>query len=188
MILAGIYARTIFEVAQEQKFKKEDRDRLEAEMDAILEALEKSKELKVALFSPATSRKEKVAIIEALSSKMDVSDLLTRFLVLLGRKERFNLLPEIRQVIREFCLDLEGGVIGLLESAERLEPGEAEEVEKVLSKKLGKHVMLRTAVDPTLVAGMRVTVKGITYDATLRWHLQELKDQLVHGVEMAKLD
>ena len=50
---------------------------------------------------------------------------------------------------------------------------------KAFTTKLGKRVSFTVASDPDLLAGVKVTVNGVTYDGTLRAQLEKLRDQFV---------
>jgi F0F1-type ATP synthase delta subunit len=56
---------------------------------------------------------------------------------------------------------------------------------KAFSQKLGKKVAFRVAIDPSLLAGMKVTVNGVTYDGTLRSQIHKLRDHLAAGLPRA---
>jgi F0F1-type ATP synthase delta subunit len=43
---------------------------------------------------------------------------------------------------------------------------------------LGRKVAFRVSTDPSLLAGVRVTVSGVTYDGTLKAQLEQLKDKI----------
>ena len=55
---------------------------------------------------------------------------------------------------------------------------DVEALAKAFGKKLNKRVAFHVSTDPSLLAGMKVTVNGVTYDGTLRSQLQKLRDQI----------
>jgi F0F1-type ATP synthase delta subunit len=69
----------------------------------------------------------------------------------------------------------------LLEQADPLTEAETAELRAMFSKKTGKAIEFDTSVDPTLIAGFKVTVQGKTYDGSLKAQVDKLKNKLVFG-------
>jgi len=98
-------------------------------------------------------------------------------------KHRFGFLAEVRDAFEEYRVERAGGVVASLVSAEPLGAEEIEGIGALLKKRFGRHVFLRASTDARLVAGVKVTVGGVTYDGTLRTQLQRLREKLVFGVK-----
>ena len=181
MSVARAYAKALFEAARDQKATARDLDDIEIQLGQVLDVLSQSREAKLALLAPAITPKEKVAFLREVSVRAGYGKLLTNFLILLARKERFALLPQIREAFREVSLASEGGILGKLVSADPLETADIETLSKAFWQKLGKKVAFETSTDASLLAGIKVIINGVTYDGTLRSQLQRLRDQLVYG-------
>jgi F-type H+-transporting ATPase subunit delta len=179
MSVAKSYAKALYETAKESGQPVEP---IERELEQFGEILEKSREAHIALCGPVTAAKEKMAATEAIAQKMGLSDTARRFLSLLAKKERLSILREIHEALTEVRLAAEGGVSGKLLSAEPMSASDVEGLAAAFSKKLGKKVAFRFYSDPSLLAGVKVTVNGVTYDGTLRSQLQRLRDQVAAGV------
>lgn len=186
MSVARSYAAALFEAATETKTSNQEMLTLEQNLEQFANLLEKSKELQVALISPVASSRDKAAIASELAKRGGFSPLLTNYLILLARKGRMSLIPEVREAFASIRLKAEGAVPGRLKSAEPLENSEIETIAQAFEKKLGKRVAFRTETDPSLLAGVKVTVNGVTYDGTLRSQLERLRDQLVYGASSAQ--
>lgn len=154
---------------------------LEKQMEVFLGVLRSSRELMVALLSPLTTTKEKFAILGGMVTKLSISKTLERFLTLLIQKNRLGLLKEIRESFAIVSIQSAGGILGELTSAEGMEQNDIDTLVKSFSKKLSKQVFFKTIVDPKLIAGLRVTVNGITYDGSLRNQLNQLRSQFTLG-------
>lgn len=183
MSVARAYAKALFETAQSAKKGAPKSDALQIELEQFSEMISQSRPLKVALEGPATSPKEKAQLVEALTQKMGVSTVTSQFLTLVARKERMVILPEIAKALREVALESQGAVLGKLVSAEPIDESDVDNYAKVLGQQLGKKVAFSTEVDPDLLAGVKLTVSGVTYDGTLRSQLERLREQLVFGGE-----
>lgn len=185
MSVARAYAKALFEAAQEMKASRQDLEAYEVQLGEINRVIEISRPTRTALLTPALPSKEKVNLVSAIAEKSGMSKAVTNFLVLLARKERLNLLPEIQEAYRAVSLEADGGILGSLVSAEPMEPSDVDGLARAFSQRLGKKVAFKTATDPSLLAGVKVTVNGVTYDGTLRAQLQRLRDRLVYGSSTA---
>jgi F-type H+-transporting ATPase subunit delta len=185
MSVATSYARALFEAAKENQVSSAELNQIEEHLIQIENLIYTSKDAKVALLSPLTSTREKTAIIEEISQKFGFSPLVTRFVVLLAKKGRLSLISEVNEAFSAARLVSEGGVQGTLVSAEPLAEADMNTLTKAFSQKLGKKVAFRVAFDPSLLAGMKVTVNGVTYDGTLRSQIYKLRDHLAAGLPRA---
>ena len=71
-----------------------------------------------------------------------------------------------------------GGVIGELVSAVPIDAGALDGIKSALSKRLNKPVQLKQKIDSSLIAGMRVTISGITYDGSVKGKLDKLSSSI----------
>jgi F-type H+-transporting ATPase subunit delta len=175
------YAKALLETAQENGLKAADLDQIEAELNAFGSAMVTSGDLNVALSNPTISNAEKASIAEAVATKLGFSKLTTQFLTMVARKRRGSVLEEIAETFMAVRLESEGATLGAVVSADVLKKEDLEELATSFTRKLGKKVVFKAAVDPNLLAGLKVTVNGITYDGSLRSQLQTLRDRLVYG-------
>lgn len=178
MSVAKSYAKALFETAKETGQSVET---VENELNAFSSAVEQGRDVRIALQGPVTTAKEKMQAVEAVAQKMGLGELTRRFLLLLAKKERLALLSGICLALSEVRLAAGGGVSGKLVSAEPMSAADKDSLAAAFSKKLGKKVDFRFEEDPTLLAGVKVTVSGVTYDGTLRSQLQRLRDQVAAG-------
>ena len=178
MSVAKTYAKALFETATGAKSSSQEIQRLEDELGALVGAIEKSKEGRIALMSPLVGSKEKGQLIDAIAKKVNVSPLNARFLSLLTRKGRLSMLREIHQSFALVRVEAEGGITGTVVAADVVDGVDVETLAKAFGKKLNKRVAFIVSTDPSLLAGMKVTVNGVTYDGTLRSQLQKLRDQI----------
>lgn len=181
MSVAFSYARALYEAAKEAKVSAENLDLMEKQLETFSSVMESSRDARTALQAPVTTTKEKISLVEEISKKLGLADLTQQFLILLARKDRMSILREVRDAFNVVRLTEEGGVSGRLEAAEPMSEADIGTLTKAFSQKLGKKVAFRVSTDPSLLAGMKVTVNGVTYDGTLRSQLQKLRDRFVAG-------
>ena len=181
MSLAKSYARALFEAAQDARLPASDMDLIESQLGQVVELMDTSKELRTALVSPALPAKQKAEVVEAVAKKGAFHPLVASFLGLIARKERFAELEAMVDSLTGVRLASEGGVLGHVVSADPMEAADLSALAASFTKKLGRRVAFRASTDPDLLAGLKVTVNGVTYDGTLRSQLHRLRDQLVVG-------
>ncbi len=180
MSVANSYAKALYQTVA-QTATADDLNHIENQFKQILGLLEQSKEVKAALFSPLTNIREKTSLADSIGTKMEFHPGFSRFLSLLAKKGRMSLLPQIHQAFVSVRLAQEGGISGNLVSAEPLSDADVETLAKAFSQKLGKKVAFQVSTDSSLLAGIKVTVNGTTFDGTLRSQLQKLRDRFVTG-------
>ena len=169
MSVARVYAKALYQAAVEQK---EPVAKLEPALDVILQAIDGSRELKAALYSPITSSQEKTAIVEALGKVAGLSALMTRYLALLARKVRLSALPEIREAFAEVRLSAQGGMMGELTSAEELSAADINEAFCCLFKEDGQKGRIQKFQWIRHFGRNEGYGRGVTYDGSLQSPVQ----------------
>jgi F-type H+-transporting ATPase subunit delta len=124
--------------------------------------------------NPTLGDEDKQKALKELSAKTQQSALSARFLSILVKRNRLGLLADILKEVEVIQLEKTGGLMGVITSAVPLDSGVAGSVAQALSKKLNKPVQLKEEVDPGIIAGMRVTIGGITYDGSVKSKLDKL--------------
>lgn len=181
MSVAQSYAKALYEASREQGAKAEA---IEAAVFAVAGAFSSSKQLRDVLYSPSTNGADRSKVLSALAEKVasgKEGKLVGVFLNLLSGKGRLRVLPDIADAFKKARVEAEGGVLGEVASADALKQEDLDSLARAFGSKLGKKVVFDTRVDSELLAGMKVTVGGVTYDGTLKNQLTRLKDTLIHG-------
>ncbi len=149
-------------------------DKYRSELESFGDLFRESELLVKVFNSPNVSDLEKESVLTVFSQKLGLSPLSSRFLMMLVKKNRIKFLGTILKEIETIQVDRSGGLSGELISAVPLSLETQEKVTHALSKKLNKKVTLKIRVDSSLIAGIRVTVAGITYDSSIQNKLEKL--------------
>lgn len=181
MSVAKSYARALFGASQEKNLTASDLDQIEAQLGAFNTVLNDNKDLRSALFAPIATGREKAAIAEAVADKIGVQPLFRNLLSMLAQKDRLMILPDLQSAFHAIRLEATGGISGDLIAADPVSNDDVQGLSQAFSRKLGKRVDFTVSQDPSLLAGMKVTVNGVTYDGTLRTQLDRLRDRVVLG-------
>ena len=181
MSLAKNYARALFEESRKPGHSKQSALEYKSELQLFWTAVSGSKEMMIALTAPVTSADEKTAIVQEVASRLKLSKLTVNFLSLLGQNRRLGELPKIIDAFDEVRLSSEGGLVGQIISAEPMDPAAIKEITDAFTQKLNKKVEFKASTDSSLLAGLKVTVNGVTYDGTLLSQLERLRESFVQG-------
>jgi len=167
------YSQAIFDLAHKEK----ETAKVEKDLADLSEALEGSG-LQSVLVNPRYPIKEKQKVIDRLGEMMS-STLTVRFLHILLKKSRTNLIPGVA----ERFLVLEREVKGIVPCEVVLveEPNKefVKKIESALKKITGSPVAMTVRTDENIIGGVSVRIKNKILDASFRSTLLELKNTLL---------
>ena len=170
--IAQVYARSLFEVAQEQ----DNLDTVREQLGQFADALNDNHELSVFFFSPYFSTEEKK---DGLGKTLDGADeAVLNFLELLVEKHR---MPAIHRIRREFDHLWEEANKLLpvsITSAVELDPSTVEHIGNAIGESTGRKVELTSTVEPDILGGLVVRVGNSILDASIRNRLEQLRKQV----------
>ena len=149
------------------------------QLNAVTSLISGSKDLELALLSPAVSKSRKQAVITRLIDELKVHRLIRNFLLVVVSHRRTRDLKEIRNNFNLIVDERLGWIPAEIASARELAPEQREQIERVLGSKLGKFVRAQYKVEPTLIGGVRARVASREYDATIRGKIDSLRQRLV---------
>lgn len=131
--------------------------------------------------NPSFSGEERRGVLESLLVGADPT--VQNFLRLLLDKGRMGALPDIARAYRDLA-DLEANRLrATVTTAVEIPHVLALEVKAALEKTTGKHIILETRVDPSLIGGMVVRVGSRLFDASLQTRLDELQLSLSQNLQ-----
>lgn len=173
--IGRIYARSLFEVAEEADKLDVVREQLGEFADAVAE----SHDLSVFLFSPYFSTEEKK---EGLHKVMDdVDETFENFLELLLEQHR---MPAIHRIRREYetLWDRQNDVLPVeVTSAVELDDETVKSVGDRIGEQTGRKVELTSRVDPDILGGLVLRVGNSILDASIRNRLDQLRKQVARA-------
>ena len=175
--LAGHYASALADAvfAANSGLTPEDAVRQLREAEELVGG---SKDLQLALDSPAVAKQRKTAVVAKLADKVGLHRLIRNFLLVAVTHRRTHDLPEIRRQFESIVDDRLGWVPADVSSARELTQPQRQEVERVLGTKLGKFIRATYRVDGKLIGGLRVRVASREYDASLLGKLESMRQRL----------
>lgn len=178
--VARRYARAFFEIAVE-----EDKvDDYAKELQRILHAVEAAgQEAESTLSNPTFTLPERRSVLERLLPELHLSHTTRNFARLLLEKGRFIHLAGIHQAYQEMADAAANRVrVEVIASGEMSTPMR-DAVVRALSASTGKHVVLNTRVDPSLLGGIIARVGSRVYDASLQTRLDNIQRALLESAQ-----
>ena len=131
-----------------------------------------------ALNNPCVPGKEKDRVLcRLLEGK--VSRELFSFFRLLCRRERLSLLPALQRRYHQLKLEREGGALAVYRCARQPDPADLARLGDALKKRHGlSRIEFQVMLDPQLLGGFVLQLKGVTYDKSVRGMLRDLRRSL----------
>ena len=172
--IAGRYATAVFDLALEQGALKA----LEADIDALDQAIADSDALGAALTSPLHGREEMEAAIGAVAVQIGVSETTVNTLRLMARNRRLFVLPHMLRDLRRRLAEHRGEVAADVTSAKPLTKGQTDKLSKALAAKTGREVTLNATVDKALIGGLVVKLGSTMIDTSIRAKLDALQNTM----------
>ena len=173
--IASVYARSLFEVAQDQ----DKLDTVRDEIGEFADALDGSRELQVFLFSPYFSSQEKVDGLDKAISGGD--ETVVNFLKLLIEKHRMPVVFRIRAELDQLWEEENRMLPVTVTSAVELDTGTVKQIGDRIAEQTDRKVDLSSEVDPDILGGIIVQVGNSVLDASIRNRLENFRKQVARA-------
>jgi len=172
-VVDRVYARALFEAAQEKGRLEPVRDQLEQVVTAAAEV----PELRELLRNPQLDPRARAAALEDVLAGGD--ELLRNFLLVLVDKGRIGELEEIAQEFERLVAASEGVLSAELTTAIELSDDDERRLLQQIEDASGRKVEATRHVDPGLIGGIVLQVGSHRLDASVRGRLDRLRRALV---------
>ena len=173
--IAAVYARSLFEVAQEQ----DKLDTVRDELGAFADAVDANRELQTFFFSPYFSTAEKSDGLDRAVTGGD--PIVVNFLKLLIENHRT---PAVFRVRREFdrLWREENKLLPVqVTSAVALDQATVNQIGDRIAQQTGRKIDLSASVEPDIIGGIVVRVGNSILDASIRNRLEQLRKQVARA-------
>ena len=170
--LADVYARSLFQVAQEH----DSLDEIHEQLDEFADAVSESRDLQVFLFSPYFSAQEKKESLGKLLEGAD--DNFYRFLELLAERHRMPVIFRIRRTFDDMWAEERRRLEVEITSAIKLDDETVKTIGEQIEEQTGRDVQLEARVDPDVLGGIVLRVGNMVLDASVRARLERLRRQV----------
>jgi F-type H+-transporting ATPase subunit delta len=173
--IAEVYARALFEVAQEHDVL----DRVHEELGEFADALGEDRDLQMFFFSPYFSSEEKK---DGVTKVVDGADeRLVHFLQLLAERHRMPAIDRIRREFDAMWAEENRLLAVSVTSAVDLDKKLVKDIGKRIEEQTGRRVELSSVVDPEVLGGLVVQVGNMVLDASVRNRLEKLRKSVARA-------
>ncbi|WP_371179797.1 F0F1 ATP synthase subunit delta [Chelativorans sp. J32] len=169
--VAGRYARSLFELAQEAGAVA----LVEGDLARFEDLLRGSEDLQRLIKSPVFSADEQLKALGAVLDRARISGLVGNFLRVVARNRRLFAVPQMIRAFREIAAEARGEMAADVTAAHALTMEQERQLQSTLKSVLGKDVAVKVTVDPSLLGGLIVKVGSRQIDTSLKTKLNSLK-------------
>ncbi len=173
--ISQVYARSLFEVAEEQG----NLDVVKAQLDEFATALHENRELAVFFFSPYFAAEEKKDGLHRAVTGAEPAFM--NFLEALIERHR---MPAIFRIRTDFAslYDKTNKLLPVtVTSAVELDQKTIESLGKRIGEQTGNEIELSSQVDPEILGGIVLRVGNFIMDASIRTRLEQLRREVAQA-------
>ncbi len=177
--VAKRYAAALYDsVAAEGNAGGQTVDSTLADLQTVGEMLAGVKYLRAILQQPLVSDDRKFKVIaDAFGNRIGATSL--KFIDLLVRKRRENLIDECIAEFKREADERAGRVEAFVETPQPLDAGQLQRMQQALEQRTGKTIRLHASVDGAMLGGVRVRIGDDVIDAGLKTRLETLHRRLL---------
>ncbi len=152
-----------------------------SELSALEDLMSKSNEFRNFLVSPGFSKSERQTVLMQVSSKIGLSEKMTKFVVYMADTKVIIVLPEVIKAANALYLEKKKRAKAVVMTPVAVGRELEERLKASLKKLIDRDVDLEYVMDPSLLGGILVKVGSTMYDSSVKGQLRLLKDELIKG-------
>lgn len=174
-VVAGRYSRALLLVLQEEKLVSFPT--VHKQLGEIVRILDVNEKVKLVFQSSMVSVENKKKLLREIMNLAfdECSSILLNFMDIVILKKRLNLLPLILLKFEQMMEESKGELKACVKSATVLSEGAKNELERKLSQRFNKKIIIESSVSPELLAGVVVKTDNTILDNSLRMQLKNVK-------------
>jgi F-type H+-transporting ATPase subunit delta len=174
--IAHRYARALISAVKDDALLP----RIEADLQELSSLFaDEASGLRLLLENPVFRVSERQSVLKQMGERMSLHPMTNQFLSLLVEKDRARLLPALSWAFGQELDSRLARVRAVITTAQPLIDGDLAQIVGALNLRLGKNVVSKTEVDPSVLGGVRAQIGGLVFDGTLETKLASLRRALV---------
>ena len=177
LAIARRYAKALLMIGKEDGQTETYRE----ELGGIAELIQGEKALEQTLTNPLYDAAERRKVLEAIIEKMNLSKVMSSFLLLVFEKGRVGFIGSINDFYQKLADELKGVARASLVSATELSSEAVDKIRASLSKRTGKDIILEIEQDPTLIGGIVTRIGDLVLDGSIKTQLLNMRESLKRG-------
>lgn len=151
------------------------------ELSAMLGLLDSNEGFEQALTNPLIRKNDRKKLLEAVIASAGFSKVMNSFLSLLFDKGRISFLRDIATYYSTMADELKGVVQATVVAATSLSKTNINKIQKSLSEKTGKTVVLDVQKDSSLIGGIITKIGDLVLDGSVKTQLINMRETLKKG-------
>lgn len=175
--LARRYSKALFSLAKEAGSE----DRVHGELEELEKLMATHPALHDILSNRFLDLQARMKVVDEVAQKMGLAREVVSFFKLLIKKGRLPFFGLIAQFYKKLTLASQNKIEAEVTSASPLSETIYGELKKIFSEKSGKEVLIHPHVDPSVLAGIRVSLGNVAYDGTAKAELDRLTEKMRRG-------
>lgn len=168
------YSASFFDAAVSMQLLNQ----IENDFKQLADLLSESTDLSHVLSNPTIDRHSLENILKEISEKLKLQKLTLNLLCLLAQRRRTNLLSEIIQHFTILSRTERNQLMVDVTAKSPLNKNQIVDMEKALSSRTGKEILLNVNIDQSILGGIIVNYGSYKLDFSLKSKLNELKHEL----------
>ena len=169
------YALALFELGQENS----ELDKMELESKNLLDLFKKSSEFVSLIKDPTYKKNDQLETIKMITTKIQLTNTLGKFLSFLCFKRRLFFLERILNNFLQLISTNRGEIKAKLISSKELSQIDIENIQKQFSENLPTKIKIEYKYDPMLIGGLIIQVGSIMIDTSIQNRLKQLKTSML---------
>ncbi len=172
--IALAYAQSLLDLANERK----QAEPVNQELAGLRQIVDENPSFREVLTNPAISEDERAKLLDKVF-RNNVSELVFNTLGVLNQKNRLGLISQISRGYDDLLDEQLGKVEVDLTVAHKLSSEQLDQARQKISQALGRDAVVHQYVDESVLGGVVVRVGDKLIDASVRYQLQAMKEQLL---------
>jgi F-type H+-transporting ATPase subunit delta len=177
LAIARRYAKALLLIGKEDGQAETYRE----ELEGIVGLIAGQKELEAAITNPLYDTESRKRVLRAVIEKLELSDVMKAFLLLLFDKNRIGHLESINEFYQKLADELKGIARADLVSATELMDETVDKIRSALAERTGKDVVLEVKQDPSLIGGIVTRIGDLVLDGSVKTQLLNMRESLKRG-------
>ncbi len=177
LAVARRYAKALLLIGKEDGRAETYRE----ELEGIASLVSENKTLEQTIGNPLYDQAGRKKVLRAIIEKLELSNVMESFLLLLFDKGRIGFLSSISEFYQQLADDLKGVARASLVSANELSSETIEKIRTALSRRTGKDVILEVEQDPSLIGGVVTRIGDLVLDGSVKTQLLNMRESLKRG-------
>lgn len=151
------------------------------ELSAMVGLLDSNEGFEQALINPLIGKTDRKKLLDAVIASAGFSKVMSSFLSLLFIKGRIGFLRDIATYYSTMADELKGVVKASVVAATNLSKTNINKIQKSLSEKTGKTVVLDVQKDSSLIGGIITKIGDLVLDGSVKTQLINMRETLKKG-------